>query len=123
MSVTIVLPERSEDEISEGLRALTKALHGAGIDVTGWGLGGENGYGANYENDVFMMHRFCWCERETCPWCRDESPEPNFRHKASGTTVHWYKWIGRSMEIEMLPQVDWATILRACIDSIPARAP
>lgn len=27
-------------------------------------------YGTNYENDVFMMHRFCWCDKEgECPWC------------------------------------------------------
>lgn len=28
-----------------------------------------NKYGVNYENDVFMMHRFCWCDEEDCPWC------------------------------------------------------
>lgn len=26
-------------------------------------------YGTNYENDVFMMNRYCWCERSDCPWC------------------------------------------------------
>ena len=27
-------------------------------------------YGADYENDVFLMKRFCWCDGEgECPWC------------------------------------------------------
>lgn len=26
-------------------------------------------YGANFENDVFLMSSFCWCEKEDCPWC------------------------------------------------------
>lgn len=70
MSLQIVLPERSEDAVSDGLRELTAAIYRASPAMDqGYGLGGENGYGANYENDVFMMHRFCWCEREDCPWC------------------------------------------------------
>ena len=28
-----------------------------------------NKYGVNYENDVFMMHRYCWCDGSDCPWC------------------------------------------------------
>jgi hypothetical protein len=28
-----------------------------------------NKYGVNYENDIFMMHRYCWCEQSNCPWC------------------------------------------------------
>lgn len=27
-------------------------------------------YGANFENDVFLMKRYCWCEKGgECPWC------------------------------------------------------
>lgn len=26
-------------------------------------------YGTDYENDVFMMHRYCWCEKPECLWC------------------------------------------------------
>jgi hypothetical protein len=28
-----------------------------------------NKYGITYENDLFMMHRFCWCDQSDCPWC------------------------------------------------------
>ena len=37
------------------------------------GFGDPNGwpakYGTDYENDVFMMHRYCWCEKPDCLWC------------------------------------------------------
>lgn len=27
-------------------------------------------YGSAFENDVFLMHPYCWCEKEgECPWC------------------------------------------------------
>ncbi len=26
-------------------------------------------YGTNVDNDVFMMHRYCWCDADDCPWC------------------------------------------------------
>jgi hypothetical protein len=65
MNIQIVLPERSEDALSEALRELTGIIDPEG----GYGLGGPDGYGANFENEVFMMHRFCWCESESCPWC------------------------------------------------------
>lgn len=27
-------------------------------------------YGATFENDVFLMHPYCWCEKQgECPWC------------------------------------------------------
>jgi hypothetical protein len=55
-------------------------------------------YGTDHENDVFMMHHFCWCEREDCGWC--EGDKPNFLFKPTGFSVKWYKYIGRSMEIE-----------------------
>jgi len=60
-------------------------------------------YGTDYENDVFMMHRYCWCEREDCRWCEDGAP--NFLFKPTGFSLTWYKYIGRGMELsdECLP--------------------
>lgn len=69
MNVRVVLPERAMDELSQALRDLTRRLQEAGYHYDGGLLGGSNGYGAPYEDDVFMMHPFCWCEREDCPWC------------------------------------------------------
>lgn len=41
--------------------------------VIGVGFGSDGDwcskYGCNHENDVFMMHRYCWCEQRDCLWC------------------------------------------------------
>ena len=121
--LTIIVPAIDDDYVSAGLRRITSVLQG----VTGEGpngiLGGNNGYGVEYENDTFMMHPFCWCDRSDCPWCLDcyceigEAPDfpvieecgncksgrdfaPNFIYKPTGATVRWYKYIGRGMEID-----------------------
>lgn len=131
--VRVVLPPCSDDPVSEWMRALTERISEVTGDLGGFGLGGMHGYGDNYENDVFMMHRFCWCEQTDCPWClscscgddwktnpcarcRDEvTPAPNFLHKATGATVHWYKYIGRGMEIS---EADWPAIFTECFASL-----
>lgn len=122
VEVEIVLPPRDEDEISDGLRRITKALFDSNPDEFdgGYGLGGEHGYGENYENDVFMMHRFCWCDRDSCPWCGDEQA-PNFRHKPTGFEVRWYKWIGRDNELS--GNADWPNIEAECLASIKGMPP
>jgi hypothetical protein len=65
IAIEIILPERADDELSKRLSELTSLLD----PDQSYGLGGPDGYGANFENDVFMMHRFCWCEGADCPWC------------------------------------------------------
>lgn len=68
--VEIIIPGRSDgDMLADGLRALTEAMCEKLSRDEGYGLGGEFGYGTNYENDTFLMHRYCWCERDDCPWC------------------------------------------------------
>ena len=42
------------------------------IKLKGDGSDTDERYGINYEDDTFMMHKFCWCEREDCPWCNGE---------------------------------------------------
>lgn len=79
--VKIIVPGRDDDAISNSLRRLTKAIHDAKLaDAPGFGLGGEFGYGARFENDVLLMHPYCWCEREDCLWCG-----------GSGCQAEWYK--------------------------------
>ena len=159
--IMIVFPTVDDDVISQALRVLTQRLVEAGHDASGGMLGGEYGYGAWYENDVFMMHPFCWCEQPDCEWCNeclctddaaiyfvnDEPatfdewwnadwgtgrsepiPErqcarcregreaaPNFLFKPTGATVHWYKYIGRGMEVDGDFPKDF---LQRCVDSI-----
>lgn len=141
-----MLPESAdpEDVVDAHLVAITKAIYEARPEEAGQGglLGGEFGYGANFENDVFMMHRYCWCEEPDCAWClgcscdyepspsfkvtkqcancATPSPEaaPNFRHKASGLEVRWYKWIGRDMEIKVPAGVDIRAALGEAVASV-----
>jgi hypothetical protein len=52
------------------LRALTQVLaEEHGLKPEEGALGGKYGYGVEFENEIFMMHPFCWCEQEDCPWC------------------------------------------------------
>lgn len=55
-----------------------------------------------------------------CDYCRgDRSIPPLFWHKPSGSTISWYKYIGRGMEITL--HAPWVDILAECLASIPAR--
>lgn len=62
------MKEINEDKISQDLRKLTEKLAKLGLP-TGYGLGGEYGYGTYYENESFGMHPYCWCESQECAWC------------------------------------------------------
>jgi hypothetical protein len=178
-----------EGVVSAGLILLTAALEAAGANLAHGALGGEYGYGTDFSNDVFMMHPYCWCEKEDCPWCagcscpdtawkffvdgvevsyeaydqffedqtgpspEDESewpaweakadainarrhqehaktchwclhPEevqPNFLHKASGSKITWYKYIGRSMQMDI--KAEWTGIIAECLTSLSAGDP
>ncbi len=115
LQTQVILPAVSNDEVSNGLRDLTKAIveGDPGRHVVGL-LGGLYGYGARWDNEVFSMHPFCWCDEENCPRCEGETP--NFHHKKSGFKVRWYKYIGRSMEAE--GQCDWVEVLAECLASV-----
>lgn len=116
--VTIVVPE--------GMIPDTDVLSGlivASLRVIAKACGDNEDYlkyGADFENDVFRMHPFCWCEKEDCIYCKDEDPAPNFHHKESGLSVWWYKYIGRSTEIKgPINAFTVLDIIRECLKSIP----
>lgn len=67
--IQVILPDVDTDEVSIGLRHLTETLDVQGYPLSGGILGGEFGYGTSFENDVFMMHPYCWCEQDDCGWC------------------------------------------------------
>ena len=115
VKIEIIIPKGAETNIDFGLIELTKFLTKKvfkGKRQNGGFLGGE--YGVNYENDVFMMHSYCWCEKENCKWCNGDVP--NFLYKPINTKIWWYKWIGRDTKIGggKLPK-DW---LKKCKESI-----
>ena len=111
--IRIVLPERSEDSISESLRELTRQICLKTDDDGSGGLGGQYGYGCNYENNIFMMHRECWCEKDNCPWCNEENP--NFLYKPTGASIRWYKYIGRDNEMNGSLSSEW---FKTCVASL-----
>ena len=133
MKIEIVIPKGAESNIELGLVKLTEAISKKTGESSGYGLGGENGYGCNYENETFMMHRFCWCEKDDCGWCagigamsqlvRDsmgvkysESERlPNFLYKPTNVKIWWYKWIGRSQEQKGKLPKGW---LKKCLKSL-----
>ncbi len=50
-------------------------------------------YGATFENDVFMMHPYCWCEQDGCPWCDScECPESARHYLVDGEEVSFHVW-------------------------------
>lgn len=204
--VRVYIPVPDHDAVSNGLRRITRKLIRFGFSRGGFGFGGEDGYGADYENDVFEMHydrqhprcdcggstpkhtddcarsagrvqdwlyrrmdslpsgrffgqdewdscfaRFerenpypsCSCGEEAAWRERHPGVEPNddglssphpsdfeharscdwsivyrpqFTHKPSGSTVEWYKYIGRDSEPKLT--VPWKQIERECLRSI-----
>ena len=79
-----------EGSVEEGLSKIAKAVPHSADD---W----PEKYGVNYENGTFLMHMFCWCDKDGCSWCHHDAP--NFIYKPAGIKLWWYKYIGRSMKI------------------------
>lgn len=106
-----------DDMMDSGLISITEAISKCDPKLLSHGcLGGQFGYGAKFNNKVFMMHPYCWCEQDGCGWCNGE--KPNFLHKKSGLSVTWYKWIGRSMEVKNPNSVSILKVIEDCINSL-----
>lgn len=246
VEIQVIVPSRNMDAVADGLVEITAAIDRLAPDTVAHGvLGGHHGYGAHFENDVFVMRPFYWgdcdcgadergdkwhaanphkadcfrtvlharfakydeesgwnaleeegraadlmeehveevdfgtlCTRTRTAkgddhhkrWCRAHDrrtkaharltrelylerglgPElyqwlctcgvderateyfateghyptcalelPNFRHKATGFEVRWYKYIGRDMETK--GECDWHAVLRECLQSLPTQ--
>ena len=92
MEVAIHFPPVDRSFLPSALVSLTEAIAARDPDSVAHGaLGGEYGYGAHYENDVFLIHPFCWCERDDCPWCL--SCECEARYLAHDKEVDFDVWI------------------------------
>ena len=114
--VTIIFPEQKLGLVEELLIELTERIAQTEPNSVAHGfLGGEYGYGADFENDTFMMRPECWCDQESCPKCAGEIP--NFLHKPTGFEIDWYKYIGRSMKLR--GNADPIEIFNNCFQSLP----
>lgn len=101
-------------DIANKLVYLTRQIRLKTGEQGGFGFGGRDGYGIEFENDVFMMKPFCWCDNDDCEWCNGD--KPNFLYKETDSSITWYKYIGRSMEYnDWNAPGDW---LEHCINSI-----
>jgi hypothetical protein len=91
--VKIIIPEQVMDEISDNLVMLTREIDKRDPKRTAHGLlGGEHGYGAEWENGVFMMHPYCWCDGEDCAWCCGCKCEPPAEQYVDGQrVVSWWE--------------------------------
>lgn len=51
--------------------AVTKELVDRGIARKPWTgfLGGYYSYLTEGQNETFLLHHYCWCEKADCPWC------------------------------------------------------
>jgi hypothetical protein len=137
--LVIVFPPTASTNIDNDLVNLTEFLSKKLKLETGFGLGGEFGYGVDFENDTFMMHHFCWCGQDNCDWCAMNGKRlqkrllkkygnkewaeggiaPNFWYKPTGFMIEWYKWIGRDMEFsKKLKPAQWKKIYKDCIKSV-----
>lgn len=77
-----------DTELDRMLRRITVA---ASLDPDGeW----AEKYGTNFENDVFMMHQYCWCDDPNCPWCRNcECPDEAFSYYVDDKKVTFEEWV------------------------------
>jgi len=111
--IKIIIPKGATTNVENDLVKLTKFLSKKLKIETGYGLGGEYGYGVEFENDTFMMHPFCWCEKETCGWC--QGINPNFLFKPTGAVIKFYKWIGRDQEQRGKLPKDWLEVCKKSV--------
>jgi len=71
---------------------LTREICKAGLaEEVGGFLGGKYGYGADFENEVFMMKSFCWCGEEDCPWCA--TCECEYEYYIDDRVVDFDEWV------------------------------
>ncbi|MCH7604934.1 hypothetical protein IID24_03030 [Patescibacteria group bacterium] len=96
--IKIITPETAENPIDQDLVGLTEFLVDNGCDDGSGGikgfLGGRCGYGVDFENEVFMMHSYCWCEKDDCEWCVGcECPESAFHYFIDDKEVPYNEYI------------------------------
>ena len=117
MSVRVILPYQADSDLVHLTEWLTNEVF-KGECQGGGLLGGEFGYGVEYENDTFMMHPFCWCEQDSCRWCGEENA-PNFEFKPTGYRLWWYKYIGRGEVSEGEMPDDWLAQCKKSVKEQP----
>ena len=86
---------------------------------------GIDTYGLHYDNAVFEMHPYCWCDEKSCPMCvghvveNGQQTRTTFFHKPSGFRLHWYKYAMHSVDVnQQLEEEQLVAIVADCIKSL-----
>lgn len=80
---------------------------------------GCDGYALKFDNDVFYLRAYCWCDRKTCPQCGDSPSEYNFFYKPEGLGLTWYKYAIRAGYFNRATTLeDFRRIITLCIESV-----
>ena len=69
--IIVHIPATEQSVVNDLLRIITRTLVDAGHPYFPGAFGGFDGYGVNYEDDLFMMHPYCWCWKTDCLWCQE----------------------------------------------------
>ena len=92
--VRVIVPKgafgasRFDNSLEEALRFLAQYIS---PDPDGeW----ADKYGTSFENDIFMMYPFCWCDKDDCPWCAGcTCPSEAFHYFVDGKEVSFDEWM------------------------------
>lgn len=94
-TVEIITPPIKVNKISLDLCNLTELIVNKNLgQEPGYGLGGHWSYGTDFENDVFLIHSFCWCEKDDCPWCTGcNCSDDAYKYFIDNNEVSYDEWI------------------------------
>ena len=92
--INIIIPSVASTKIEQYLCELTKILVENNLaEEPGYGLGGHWGYGTDFENNAFLIHSFCWCEQNDCPWCIGcDCSEDAYKYFIDNNEVNYKEW-------------------------------
>jgi hypothetical protein len=105
------------DFIGDGLRLIAEAVKDkAGRKDSGFGeLLTDNSGEPDFENNIFAMRSYCWCDGGLHP----KGCPPNFEHYPSGLAVSWYKHAHRGVTINRhITSPQWLNVVQECLKSL-----
>jgi len=75
-------------------------------------------YGIHFDNAVFEMHPYCWCDKDECPQC-SLGTQFNWVFKPTGFQLSWYKYALRdSYTNQVVNPTMFKDMVDTCIASL-----
>lgn len=94
MSVQVIMPKgalgaSADDSLLDALLRAVAVKYDDDPEMT-W----ASKYGTDFENNEFMMHCYCWCEQDDCPWCAGcDCPSSAYHYFVDDKEVTWDEWM------------------------------